>query len=181
MKVNSIIPNWFKPINIPNYDLYIKGIWTTSNDNINDKKGNDTMFNNELLDLYYSYKMKEIENKYDKIIDDIYNANEVVKEYNDDVNAFEATLSEIANKYNTEENKILVKNSNWVYSYKLNIDCKQIAGEQIFKDREQEIEDLVKMIKEVRSLLYLHKDVEYRLNVLKNYGIIDEKTGRLNI
>lgn len=171
---------WFKPleISIPNFDTYIKGIWKTDD---TDTKGNEDIMENQILDLYYGRTRRRITKEYDEKILNAYNELPVVKEYNEVVKEFEATLAEMADRYNTEEVKVLRKSGySSEYGYELCVDIDETIGKDLNKKRDDELKELDLLRQEVEAQLSLSNDKDYQIEVLKNYGILDKKTGKLN-
>ena len=144
-------------------------------------KGGEGNMNNKIVDLYYERKREEIRNKYKELLDSKYEQLEVVKEYNELVNTFVASLAEMANRYNTEDNKMLVK-TGYVgeYTYDLNPDLKEDLREVYVEDFNKETKELELLVEEVRAVLSISDTDEYKIGVLTEYGIITKK-GKLNI
>ena len=148
---------------------------------IYDIKGGEGDMNNNIVDLYYERKREEIRNKYKELLDSKYEQLEVVKEYNELVNTFVTSLVEMANRYNTEDNKMLIK-TGYVgeYTYDLNPDLKEDLREAYVEDFNKEMKELELLVEEVRAVLSISDTDEYKIGVLKEYGIIDKK-GKLNV
>ena len=138
---------------------------------------------NKVLKLYEERKLKEIDDKYDKKVDDDYNAIEVVKEYNELVNNFENKLEELFTSLDNFDNSYLVTqcDSN-CYKYALsegmikNKIMDKYAGEKITDKLE-----LDNLVGEVDAQLSLSDDLTYQLEVLNRYGIIDKKTNKMTV
>lgn len=165
-------------IKIPNCDEVIRGIWHVDD---TDTKGNEDIMENQILNLYYERTRRRIIKEYDEKILNAYNELPVVKEYNEVVKAFEATLAEMADRYNTEEVKVLRK-SGYAneYGYELNVDIDETIGKELHKNRDDELKELDLLRQEVEAQLSLSNDKDYQIEVLKNYGILDKKTGKVN-
>lgn len=165
-------------IKIPNCDELIRGIWHIDD---TDTKGNEDIMENQILDLYYERTRRRIIKEYDEKVLNAYNELPVVKEYNEVVKAFEATLAEMADRYNTEDVKVLRK-SGYAneYGYELNVDIDETIGKELNKSRNDELKELDLLRQEVEAQLSLSNDKDYQIEVLKNYGILDKKTGKLN-
>ena len=165
-------------IKIPNCDELIRGIWHIDD---TDTKGNEDIMENQILDLYYERTRRRIIKEYDEKIKNAYEELPVVKEYNEVVKEFEATLAEMADRYNTEEVKVLRK-SGYAneYGYELNVDIDETIGKELNKNRNDELKELDLLRQEVEAQLSLSYDKDYQIEVLKNYGILDKKTGKLN-
>lgn len=138
---------------------------------------------NKVLKLYEERKLREINDKYDKKVEDDYNAIEVVKQYNDLINNFENKLEELFNSLDNFDNGYLVTqcDSN-CYKYALSEDM--IKNKIIDKYIEEKIADkleLDKLIGEVDAQLSLSDDLTYQLEVLSRYDIIDKKTNKMKV
>lgn len=144
-------------------------------------RGGEGNMNNKIVDLYYERKREEIRNKYKELLDSKYEQLEVVKEYNELVNTFVTSLAEMANRYNTEDNKMLIK-TGYVgeYTYDLNPDLKEDLREAYVEDFNKEMKELELLVEEVRAVLSISDTDEYKIGVLTEYGIITKK-GKLNI
>lgn len=175
---------WFKPLeikDIPNFDTYIKGIWQASDTNM---KGNeDNMEENKVLELYYERKREQIDKEYSEKMKEAYNNLDVVKEFNEVVKEFETTLAEMANRYNTEETKYLLKDNCYSnhYGYELNESIRDTVGDELSNEKREALNELNNLRYEVNAQLSLSNDKDYQIEVLKNYDIIDKKTGKLNV
>ena len=144
-------------------------------------RGGERNMNNKVLDLYYERKKKQLLDKYEKLIKEEYEEIDVVKEYNEVVNTFEATLAEMANRYNTEELRVL-KKTGYIggYPYELNSDLKDELKKNHREEFNEEVKELDLLVEEVRAVLSVSDTEEYRIKVLTEYGIVDKK-GKLNI
>lgn len=137
--------------------------------------------NNKVLDLYYERKKKQLLDKYEKLIKEEYEEMDVVKEYNEVVNTFEATLAEMADRYNTEELRVLNK-TGYIggYPYELNSDLKDELKKKHREEFNEEVKELELLVEEVRAVLSVSDTEEYRIKVLTEYDIVDKK-GKLKI
>lgn len=138
---------------------------------------------NKVLKLYVERKLKEIDDKYDKKVDDDYNAIEVVKEYNELVMNFESKLEELFTSLDNFDNGYLVTqcDSN---CYKYALSEGMIKNKIMDKYAEEKIADkleLDNLIGEVDAQLSLSDDLTYQLEVLNRYGIIDKKTNKMTV
>ena len=144
-------------------------------------RGGEGNMNNEIVDLYYERKIEEIKNKYVELLKKEYEELEVVKEYKELVNTFEASLAELANRHNTEENRVLVKTGYTdTYTYELNVELKDTLKDARREEYDAEIKALQLLVEEVRAVLSISDTDEYRIGVLTEYGIITKK-GKLNV
>ena len=143
-------------------------------------RGGERNMDNKIVDLYYERKREEIRNKYKELLDNKYEQLEVVKEYNELVNTFVTSLAEMADRYNTEETKMLLKTGYMgEYTYDLNPDLKEDLREVYVEDFNKEMIELELLVEEVRAVLSISNTDEYKIGVLREYGIIDKK-GKLN-
>lgn len=144
-------------------------------------KGGERNMNNKIVDLYYERKKKELLDKYEKIIKDEYEENEAVKEYTELKNTFEAALAEMADRYNHGELRIIVR-TGYVggYPYELNDNIRDEIKKAHREEYNAELKQLELLVEEVRAMLEFSDNEEHRLNVLKEYDIINKK-GKLNV
>ena len=137
--------------------------------------------NNKIVDLYYERKIEEIRNKYDNLVEEEYEKFDVVKEYKELVNTFATSLAEMANRYNTEERKMLLKTGYMgEYTYELNPNLRDDLRESFRLGYNNEVRELDLLIEEVRAQLSLSDDKDYQIDILTRYDIINKK-GKLNI
>lgn len=144
-------------------------------------RGGERNMNNKIVDLYYERKIEEIRNKYDKLVEEEYEKFDVVKEYKELVNTFTTSLAEMANRYNTEERKMLLKTGYICeYTYELNPDLRDDLRESFRVGYNKDVKDLDLLIEEVRAQLSLSDDKDYQIDILTRYDIINKK-GKLNV
>lgn len=157
-------------INISSFDLseYIK-------------KGEEKDMN-KVLELYCEKAEMTIENDYDEMIEEERNENPFVKEYNALINEFEAKMDDLYKREMDENgNHHVFMNNAYKYKYPFSIDI-TFTNENIehYKEaKETELQDLDDFKQEVSAKLSLSDDLDYTLKVLKEYGIINKKTGKL--
>ena len=138
---------------------------------------------NKVLKLYEERKLKEINDKYDKKVEDDYNAIEVVKQYNELVMNFESKLEELFNSLDNFDNGYLVTqcDSN-CYKCTLSEDMiKNKLASKYFEEKQREIDEVTKLVSEADAQLSLSDDLTYQLEVLNRYGIIDKKTNKMTV
>ena len=136
---------------------------------------------NKIVDLYYERKNEEIKNKYVELLKKEYEELDVVKEYNELINTFEASLAELAGRYNTEETRVLIKTGYTdTYTYELNSNLKDALKDAHREEYDKEVNALRLLVEEVRAVLSVSNDDDYRIGVLTEYGIITKK-GKLNV
>lgn len=144
-------------------------------------RGGERNMNNKIVDLYYERKKEEIRNKYDNLVEEEYEKFDVVKEYKELVNTFTTSLAEMANRYNTEERKMLLKTGYMCeYTYELNPNLRDDLRESFRVGYNNEVRDLDLLIEEVRAQLSLSDDKDYQIDILTRYDIINKK-GKLNV
>lgn len=144
-------------------------------------KGEERNMNNKIVDLYYERKKKELLDKYEKIINNEYEENEAVKEYTELKNTFETALAEMADRYNHDELRIIVR-TGYVggYPYELNDNIKDEIKKAHREEYNAELKQLELLVEEVRAQLSLSDDKDYQIDILTRYDIINKK-GKLNV
>ena len=138
---------------------------------------------NKVLKLYEERKLREINDKYDKKVDDDYNAIEVVKQYNELVMNFEDSLEKLFVSLDNFDNGYLVTqcDSN-CYKYTLSEGIiKNKLASKYFEKKQREIDEVTKLVSEVDAQLSLSDDLKYQLEVLSRYDIIDKKTNKMKV
>lgn len=146
-----------------------------------EEKGEERTDNMNILEYYERTKRAEIAAKFEGIIDDEYNQLEVVNAYQTLIKEFEINLKQLADKYNTKDEKFIERTGYEPdYTFELNSEIENNIREKHNADYNKEIEELSRFIEEVRAVLSLSNDKDYQLDVLKNYEILDKK-GRINI
>lgn len=144
-------------------------------------KGGERNMNDKIVDLYYERKREGIIKKYENLVKDEYEALAVVNEYTELINTFEASLAEMANRYNTEDTHALARTGYGVeYTYELADELKDKIKESHRDEYNNEIRELELLVEEVRAVLSISDADEYRIGVLTEYGIITKK-GKLNV
>lgn len=137
---------------------------------------------NKLLELYCEKAEMTIENDYDEMIKGERSENPFVKEYNELVNEFEAKMNDLYKREMDENgNHHVFVNNAYKYTYPFSIGI-TFTNENIkhYKEaKEAELQDLKEFKQEVGAKLSLSDDLDYTLKVLKEYGIINKKTGKL--
>ena len=137
---------------------------------------------NKVLELYCEKAERTIENDYDEMIKSERSENPFVKEYNALINEFEAKMDDLYKREMDENgNHHVFMNNAYKYTYPFSIDI-TFTNENIkhYKEaKENELQDLDDFKQEVSAKLSLSDDLDYTLKVLKEYGIINKKTGKL--
>ena len=144
-------------------------------------RGGERNMDNRILDLYAERAKEKIKKEYETIVNNDYDKLDVVKEYKELVNTFTTSLAEMADRYNTEENKYLVRTGYEITpSYELSDDIRANIREKYLDEAKERLKDIDLLVEEVRAVLCVSNTEEYRIGVLKEYGIIDKK-GKLNV
>ena len=137
---------------------------------------------NKVLELYCEKAEKTIENDYDEMIKGERSENPFVKEYNTLINEFEAKMDDLYKREMDENGNhhVFVNRCNPTF-YQFDIDY-TFTNENIEclkESKKAELQDLDDFKQEVSAKLSLSDDLDYTLKVLKEYGIINKKTGKL--
>lgn len=134
---------------------------------------------NKVLEIYLTKHLKMIEDKYDKLVKEDYEKIAFVKEYNNIVNTCEDSLKKLLEvvepkliDYNCERNLYMF--SPCEEKIMLSIEEKYCV------EREKEFKELDDLVSEVNAQLSLSDDLDYQIDVLTRYEIIDKKTKRIN-
>ena len=144
-------------------------------------RGDERNMDNKIVDLYAERAKEKIKKEYETIVNNDYDKLDVVKEYKELVNTFATSLAEMADRYNTEENKYLVRTGYEITpSYELSDDIRANIREKYLDEAKERLKDIDLLVEEVRAVLGVSNTEEYRLGVLKEYDIIDKK-GKLNV
>lgn len=157
-----------------------KIIFDLKNKTENEKEGMINM--NQVLKLYLDKHFKEIADKYDNLVEKEYNELEIVKEYKELINEFEINLQLLfdreENQINNVFERVVTEN---VYKYDLDeVKLKHEIAMKYKNAKEEEYNELNKLVEEVEAQLSLSDDLEYQLDVLKRYDIINKKTNKVN-
>lgn len=146
---------------------------------INEEREEEDM--NKLVDLYYERKHKELTEKYDEKIDNDFNDIEVVKQYKTLIENFEKEQESLFKTVENFDNDYLTLVSDVnCYKYRLNtIAIKKELQDKYKDDYRKELNSLNELRDEVDAQLSLSDDLNYQLEVLTRYNIIDKKTKKL--
>ena len=170
------LSQWLQGEKILNHDDF-----TIQEDLYNRIIEGDVNMKNEVLNLYYNRKRNEIIDKYDKKENEYFTKNKLVNDFNELVKSFEEDLE---NLYKSEDNIIndyITESYNEnLYKYKIN---KTKLGnefeEKYIEKRNKEMLKLREEVKEIEAQLSLSDDLDYQLEVLTRYGILDKKTKKM--
>lgn len=127
--------------------------------NINKEENN--MF--KILEIYKEKKTREIEHKYDEQLLEL--------ECNDPVNTLVKETEEKLKEMLNSDNVLLVLNSDTMEFTKETIDKRQ----EIIDTIREENTKLKAQIEEIQALLELAPNYEEKLQILRDYGIIDKR------
>lgn len=157
------------------------GIYTYRDDKLVLKieKPEEEKIMNKVLEVYLTKHLKIIEDKYDKLAKEDYEKIEFVKEYNKIVDTCEDSLKKLLEvvepkliDYNCERN---------LYMFS---PCEEKIMLSIYEkyciERDKEFKELDDLVSEVNAQLSLSDDLDYQIDVLTRYEIIDKKTKRIN-
>lgn len=136
---------------------------------------------NKVLEIYKERKITKIKNVIDEEIERRYNELEIVKKYNSVLADFEEQMQEL---YDIDENKneklIARRYSDNDYKFAINCGLKSSISNEVKEEYKKDIDELNNLISEVEAQLSMSDDLEYQRKILKDYGIIDKKTGKIN-
>lgn len=136
---------------------------------------------NKVLKLYYDRKREEIEEKYiDKVNNDFDNI-DVVKQYKTLIENFEKEQEALFKTVENFDNDYLVPSydSN-LYKYSISeLKVKDSLMATYEDDKANEIEKLKELVAEVDAQLSLSEDLNYQMEVLTRYDILDKKTNKV--
>ena len=136
---------------------------------------------NKVLKLYYDRKKKEIDETYDKKVEEDFNNIDIVKKYNELIEKFEKEQEELfKNIENLDNGYLTLMGDVNCYKYRLNtLPIKNKLEVKYNGDYNKEIDSLNKLRDEVDAQLSLSDDLGYQIEVLSKYDIIDKKTNKL--
>ena len=136
---------------------------------------------NKVLKLYVERHTEMINKKYDELVNKDYNNMEIVSTFKELITDFESKLEALFEKDYNEEHPALVRIvTDNIYKCDLNSD---VIKNDIFKryeeDMNKELKELKDLEEEVEAQLSLSDDIDYTLDVLVRYNIIDKKTNKI--
>lgn len=126
----------------------------------NDKEEKDML---KILEIYGNKQMKEIEQKYDKQLKDI--------EENDPISVYLKQTEEAIKEMLNSDNVSLVLNSDTMEFTQETVDKKRKIIDTIRAEKAK----IKAQIEEITALLELAPNYEEKLQILRDYGIIDKK------
>lgn len=131
---------------------------------------------NKVLELYAEREEKRIKDKYEKLKEDMYDDNLIVKDFKALEDTSKLAYDTLLKKYNTDGNTFITK-TGYMYEsgYKLSEEIMDNIRESLAPDFNKEMEELYSKVKDIEALLSISDDKDYQLEVLKTYGLIDKK------
>lgn len=136
---------------------------------------------NKVLKLYYDRKLEEIHKKYEEKVDNDFNNIDVVKQYKTLIENFEKEQEALFKTVENFDNDYLVPSydSN-LYKYSISeMKVKENLMATYENDKANEIEKLKELVEEVDAQLSLSDDLNYQMEVLTRYDILDKKTNKV--
>ena len=149
-------------------------------DEIYNKESEETDMN-KVLKLYYDRKLEEIHKKYEEKVDNDFNNIDVVKQYKTLIENFEKEQEALFKTVENFDNDYLVPSydSN-LYKYSISELKTRSSLMTVYEnDRVNEIEKLKELVEEVDAQLSLSDDLNYQMEVLTRYDILDKKTNKV--
>lgn len=134
---------------------------------INDKKKKEQDPIDEILEIYRKEAIKYIDEITDKKIQDIRKSSKLGKIFE---KVFNQSQKEIKNVY--PDNYEIMKNK--IYISFDNDDVTQREIDDLIEIRNKQIENYDEKIKKVKALLAIAETYEQKIEILKNYEILDE-------
>lgn len=153
--------------------------WCLHNPILNEEREEENM--NKVLKLYYDRKLEEIHKKYEEKVDNNFNNIDVVKQYKTLIENFEKEQEALFKTVENFDNDYLVPSydSN-LYKYSISeLKVKDSLMATYEDDKVNEIEKLKELIAEVDAQLSLSDDLNYQMEVLTRYDILDKKTNKV--
>ena len=164
LRITDLYPNMIKT---EYYDRYVKGEWKN--------------MENEVLELWYARKHNKIMKEYEEKEREFNNSKELVIKYKEILDRFENELEELyESEENQEQNYIVNTMTNNLYEY--NIDYKKLSDEfvdEYISERDEKLHELDELRKEINAQLSLSSDLDYQLDVLSRYGVLNKKTKKM--
>jgi hypothetical protein len=165
-KYQTQIDYYNKIFNKEKYNRYVKGEWNNMN---------------KVLELWYTRKHSNIMKEYEEKGIEFNESKELVIKYKEILDRFETELEELyESEENQEQNYIINTMTNNLYEY--NIDYKKLDDEFSDKyiiERDEKLHELNELRKEIDAQLSLSDELEYQVDVLMRYGVLDKKTKKM--
>ena len=166
-KCHTQLDCYNKIFNKEEYDRYVKGEWKN--------------MENEVLELWYARKHNKIMKEYDEKEREFNNSKELVIKYKEIVERFENELEELyESEENIEKGYITDELTESMYKYKINYDkLSDEFVEEFVLERNEKLHELTELRKEINAQLSLSSDLEYQLDILERYGVLNKKTKKM--
>ncbi len=137
---------------------------------------------NKVLELWYARKRNKIIKEYNEKEREFNNSKELVIKYKEIIERFENELEELYKSEENIENNYIKDNnlSKSMYKYKINYD--KLSDEFVDKyviERDEKLHELDKLKEEIDAQLSLSSELDYQIEVLTTYGILDKKTKKM--
>ncbi len=131
---------------------------------------------NKVLELHAEREEKRIKDKYEKLKEDMYNDNLIVKDFKALEDTSKLAYDTLLKKYNTDGNTFITK-TGYMYEpgYELSETIMENIRESLAPDFNKEMGELHSKVKDIDALLSISDDKDYQVEVLKTYGLIDKK------
>lgn len=146
-----------------------------------EKKMEEKEMKNEVLELWYRRKQEQIEKEYKDLVEKLEKENELINAYTTLIDDFEKSMKDLYEQDDNQEQKI-IRELYCDYSYKYGLNRELISDMFYEKYRDEMLErsdNLYKIYKEVNAQLSLSDDLDYQIETLINYGILDKKTKKM--
>ena len=136
---------------------------------------------NEVLELWYRRKQGQIEKEYNDLAEKLEKENELINAYKTLIDNFEKSMKDLYEQDDNQEQKIIKElYCDYSYKYGLNRDLVYDMFYEKYRDEKSErLDNLYKTYKEVNAQLSLSNDLDYQIETLINYGILDKKTKKM--
>lgn len=157
-----------------------------NNIEINVKKGStdiETIYKNKksekysVVDRYLKEKTKQINKKYDELIDKEVTMNPLIMMYTKLVETFDKELMNLATSDENLNSEILVRDSEVTSPFmKISDKWAESIIAKYHDEETKELRALYDMVADVKAIMDLTNDYDEIINILTKYNIIDKKT-----
>lgn len=138
---------------------------------------------NEVLELWYEKKKHKIIDKYDKLEEE-FNKKQysVVESFNELIEQFNKDLDGLFQFDKASEQFVLKENApSNVYKYKIDYDkLRDEFVDNYIKKRNKELNKVKEEYEEIKAQLSLSDDLDYQIEMLNRYGILNKKTKKIS-
>lgn len=138
---------------------------------------------NEVLELWYEKKKHKIIDKYDKLEEE-FNKKQysVVESFNELVEQFNKDLDGLFQFDKASEQFVLKENApSNVYKYKIDYDkLEDEFVDKYIKKRNKELNKVEEEYAEIKAQLSLSDGLDYQIEILNRYGILNKKTKKIS-